>query len=235
MLLLISGIYGFRDIAGFAAIRESALMDNTYLILGILLTSCVINAVGDVFLLWGVRYTNWQPGIEALAKTPVKYVLFGSLIGMVIIPAWFLILPYLANIGSTAGRIAFMSFAIYVSAVFTFHVSFSFVALGVQASGDLKVKFERIVGLIAGYSFLAAIVFTVSMIFLGVEREISMTWFHYITLPLFTIIGIQMVLGKVLKRLPYYRAVSGTVAMALFFIGFMDMVRRNPEIFCCVW
>lgn len=206
-------------------------MSTAWIVFTVLMASCLINAIGDVILLWGVRNTNWEPGLEALAQTPERFVLFGSLLGLLVIPAWFLICPYLANIDGLAGKIAFMSFATYVAAVFSFHVCYAFVGVGIQALDSLQPKFEPLVGIIAGYSFLAATIFTVAMIFAGLTKAISMSWFHYATLPVFTIILFQMALGNVFKSVPYFQAASGTFAMALFFYGFIDMVSRNPNVF----
>ena len=200
------------------------------LVLIALLVACALNAIGDVILLWGVRETNWQPGIEALAKTPEPYVVFGSMLGLATIPVWFLIAPYLAQVPGLAGRVAFFSYLTYVAGVFAFHLCYAFVGVGVQASEALKAKFAPLVQAIAGYSFLAAVVFTVAMIVSGASKSVQAEWYHYATLPLFTIILFQMVLGQVLKGVPYYWAASGTVAMAAFFIGFIDLVRRNPDL-----
>ena len=206
-------------------------MDHTALVLAALLASCVINAIADVFLLWGARYTNYEPGLPALQKTPEKYLLFGSLIGLVILPVWFLICFYLTEISGPAGLMAFLVFAAYVAAVLCFHVCYAFVGLGIQRDAFLEEKFEPVVKTVAGFSFLLAILFTGTMIFIGATDRVAMTWLHYATLPLFTIIFFQMILGRLLRFIPYFQAFSGTLAMAAFFYGFMDMVAANPGIF----
>ncbi|MEM6683805.1 MAG: hypothetical protein AAF607_16340 [Pseudomonadota bacterium] len=200
------------------------------LVLSLLLIACAVNAAADVVLLWGVGETDAGPGIEALAKTPERFVIFGSMIGLLIIPVWFLIAPYLARIPGVAGNIAFYSYLIYVAGVFAFHLCYAFVGLGVQANAQLEAKFAPLVQGIASYSFLASIVFTVALGVSGFTKSVAMQWYHYAALPLFTIIFFQMILGSALKSFPHVQSALGVFAMAVFFIGFMSLVRQNPAL-----
>lgn len=203
---------------------------NETIILIVLAVSCMLNAIGDIYLLHGVRYTQWQPGLDALSKTGEKHIMWGSLSGLATIPAWFLIVPYLANFEGVAGFVSLLSYCIYVAATFAFHLCYCFVGLSVRKHTDLIKSFEPLVGTIAGYSFVSAIVFSIAWVLFGTNDTITMNWFHWLTTPLVTIVLMQMVLGRLLRKVPYFLVICGPIAMFIFFYGFIDFIRLNPQL-----
>lgn len=197
----------------------------------ILLLSCFANIVADIFLLHGVRHTGWQPGLDALEKTPPRFILGGSLAGFVTITPWFLLLLPLSAIPDTPGMIGLVSYAIFIAAMMVFHISYAFVGLAIQSDPDLKIPFSKIIGAIAGVSALSGFIFSVPIVWLGLNGNLNMNALHYISLPTVSILLFQLILGTALKRLPYYLAISGNLAMALFFYGFFDLMALNPHVF----
>ncbi len=203
-------------------------MLNTMLI--ILVISSLLNIVADILLLWGIKDTNWEPTVESIKKTPTSFLLIGSLSGLVILPFWFFPVTYLMRIPGIAGQIAAYSYLTYIATLIVFHVSYSFVGIGIKECDALNDKFERIITAIAGYSMLLFLIFTGAMVYLGLTSTLNMSWYHYFTLPAFTIIFFRII-AKILKSVPYIAAVSGTLAMLTFFIGFVNMISRNITVF----
>jgi len=199
-------------------------------VLIILIVSSLFNIVADIMLLWGIKHTKWEPNLESILKTPTKLLLIGSLSGLIILPFWFIPIRYLAKIPGIVGQIALYSYLLYITVLIFFHVAYAFVGIGAKESATLYKKYETIITAIAGYSFLLSIIFTGAMIYLGVTNILDMSWCHYITLPTFAIM-IFRIISTVFKKVPYLVAISGTLAMLTFFIGFIHMVSNNVIIF----
>ncbi|MEM9669888.1 MAG: hypothetical protein AAF950_13260 [Pseudomonadota bacterium] len=197
----------------------------------ILLIALALNAVGDVFLLRGARETNYESGLAALEKTSDKDIRFGALLGLLVIPPWALILPHLSDIPGTAGPIAIFAWATYVAAVFAFHMSYAFVGPAIKLAPELKKPFGKLVMTIALYSLLAATVVSLALAWAGATGTLTMTWYHYATLPMLIILFFQAVLGRIFRRIPYFPIICGPMAMAVFFIAFYDMMRLNSGVF----
>ncbi|MEM7660647.1 MAG: hypothetical protein AAF292_00255 [Pseudomonadota bacterium] len=206
-------------------------MDVGEIHLAILLVALTLNAIGDVFLLRGAREVNYEPGLDALERTSESDIRFGALLGLLVIPPWFLILPYLSDIPGAAGLTATLAWATYVAAVFAFHLGYAFVGPAIKRDPSLKAQLGKLIGLIALYSMLTAIIASIALAYAGFSGSLDMSWYHYATLPAVTVIFFQAVLGGIFKRVPHFQIICGPLAMAAFFIGFFDMVNNNAGVF----
>ncbi len=181
--------------------------------------ACLANAIGDVFMLYGVRYTNWEPGVEAMQQTPERYIKWGALSGLVTVSAWFLLVPAAAQVGGGIGWALALAFCFYVGVTLSFHVSYLFVGLGVKADNTLAEPFAGLLGLISAASFLGAV--SVSVLWAVDLFMRSASLFYLACTPAFTILFFQMFMGRFLGRAPYYKVVAGPIAMVAFFAGFL--------------
>lgn len=193
----------------------------TSLTFAVLTAAVLANAVGDVFMLWGVRFAG-EPGVEAMRKTPDSYLRWGALSGLVTVNAWFLLVPAAAQLTDTVGWSIALSHCTYVAVTLSFHVAYVFVGLGVKKSETLEGPFSQLLGLLAAASFLCALAISVSW-GLDVARR-SGDWRYLAGTPTVTILFFQMCLGAVLRRVPYYQVVAGPLAMLVYFGAFFSYV-----------
>ena len=181
--------------------------------------ACVANAIGDIFMLYGIRYTNWEPGAEAIRQTPDVYLRWGALSGLVTVSAWFLLVPAMATLGWAIT----LAYCVYVGVTLAFHVSYIFVGLGVKADAGLAGPVSSLIGLLSGVSFLAAAV--TSLLWAVHLFASGASWFYLLATPAATIVILQVLLGRLLGRtVPYYIVVAGPLAMIAFFAGFLHYV-----------
>ncbi|MEM7217331.1 MAG: hypothetical protein AAF515_03130 [Pseudomonadota bacterium] len=188
-------------------------------VLCLLAAACLANAVGDCFLLRGVRHTDWDPGIEALRRNDDAHLKWGSLTGMFTIGCWFLLTPYAMGLGGVLGLAFTLSYLLYVAVTLAFHLSYGFVGLGVKASPDLEKPFRGLLGPIVLTSFLSALACSVAWAAHILMSGASL-W-YLLTTPVATVVFFQMLFGRALARVPYYLVVSGPIAMFAFFAGFL--------------
>ena len=204
-------------------------MSNSVL-LGVLLCSCALNAAADILLLNGARQTNWKPGLEALAKTPPRFVTIGALAGLVTIPPWFLLAVPLTRLDGTSGLIALISYCTYVAACLSFHLSYAFVAPAIRSNPDLIDGMGKLVAAVAGSSMVAATVFTLSLAWLAFTGTLNVSGVAWLSFLALTVVGFQVLAGALLGRLPFYLVISGNVAMAAFFFGFVELMDLSPAL-----
>lgn len=197
----------------------------------ILLAACALNAVGDVILLWGARHTNWEPGLSALAQTPPKMVLVGSLMGLLTIPCWFVIAPFLIRVPGWPGAMAFYAYLAFVASAFAFHLSYAFIGPALRKNPELENDFKAPLSAMLSFTFLMSVIASGALAVAGLSGAIDMSWYHYILLPALAIILVQMAFGNALKAVPFAKIAAGPVAMAAFFCSFLDVVRLNEVMF----
>ena len=89
----------------------------------LLASACAANMVADIYLLNGVKETNWQPALTALIKTGFVFVKWVALSSIVLIPVWFLIVPYILELGGSIGYFAVIFWCSYVGITLAFHTS----------------------------------------------------------------------------------------------------------------
>lgn len=200
-------------------------------VLILLIGACALNAISDILLFWGAQHTGWEVSSDAILKTPRRYLLIGSLAGLFILPVWFLPTLYLAQIDGGAGTIATLSYVVYIAAVLFYHVSYSFIGISIQAHHAVAETYETITMGLGIYLMLLSLVFTVTIIYLSVQGMLTLQWYHYATLPFPAVLIVQFGLGNLLRRVPWFQIVSGTLSMSVFFVGFIDLIARNPSVF----
>lgn len=54
-----------------------------------------------------------------------------------------------------------------------------------------------------------------------------MNIFQYISLPFFSFIIFQLMLGKILKKIPHFSSVAGTLGMIISLIGTISIMTGN--------
>lgn len=182
----------------------------------ILSCACIANAIGDVFMLYGIRYTDWKPGTKAMTHTPDSYLVWGALSGLVTISAWFVLVPHAVEINWAVALL----YCWYVGVTLAFHVAYLFVGLGVKAESNLAKPFARYLGMVTLCSFVTALFVSVAW-----AVDIFSTqapWWYLLFTPTATIVAVQMLLGRILIRVPYIQVISGPLAMWVFFTGLLS-------------
>ncbi|MEM6448624.1 MAG: hypothetical protein AAF704_18960, partial [Cyanobacteria bacterium P01_D01_bin.123] len=89
-------------------------------------------------------------------------------------------------------------------------------------------RFEPLVSIIKLTSFGFALIFSV---FWGlITVNIGASWLYLLFSPVVTILFFLMVLGRFLRKVPYYLVISGPLAMLVFFAGFLHFSANQIEI-----
>ncbi|MEO0768689.1 MAG: hypothetical protein AAFY72_04535 [Cyanobacteria bacterium J06649_4] len=157
--------------------------------------------------------------MTALIKTADRDLVFGSLFGLVTIPPWFLLLPFLAQLPGWPGLVALLSYAAYVAVTLAFHVSYGFIGLAIKVNHALSDRFTPLVNVLKITSFGFALLFSIAW---GVAiLSAGAPWLYICFGPVSTIVVFLLLLGQFLKRVPYYLIVSGPLAMLTFFGAFL--------------
>ncbi|MEM1230692.1 MAG: hypothetical protein AAGI15_09155 [Pseudomonadota bacterium] len=182
----------------------------------------VANAVGDAFMMYGLRKTNGRPGAQAIQQTPDGYLRWGGLSGLVTVSAWFLLVPMMTSINGWQGTGLLLSYCFYVAVTLSFHVSYVFMALGVKAQPTLIEPLGRLFAWLRLASFVGLVLVTVfwSADLLLTQRSLA----YLLTTPLVTVMVLQLLGARFLRPYPVLMVASGPLAMLVFFAGFLHYV-----------
>lgn len=202
---------------------------NQSLLICVLTFSCLTNVVLDILLLWGVRETGWDPGIDALIYTPEQFNNWGALGGLFTITCWFALVPSLNRLEGWAGQVAMFGYCAYVASLILFHGSYAFIGIALRRTPDLLDVFLPLVELVVSFSAFSMLVVSLALAYLGFTKSLVFRWYHYLGLPFVSVLIFSVVFGYFLSNVPYYLAISGTVAMLAFFLSFLHQLRLTKD------
>lgn len=193
----------------------------------IIVLSCLSNMVADLFLSSGRDYRQQQTTLEQIRKTPEKNLLISAILGLVSLGFWQTPLYFLQHLTGTFGGVAMVSFAVFIGSIMAFH-PICCMCLHLVKADEAKEKIAMQYIKYSGWiCFLPMSVFTVTMIVMGVSGELAMQWYHYLGLPLFAVIIIQFGLGRLLKKVPYFSGISGTLSMMISLLLLVHLLHSN--------
>lgn len=190
------------------------------LIFVILAVACLTNAIGDGFMLYGVRFTQWKPGVEALSRTPDAYpsmecpVRLADGVGLVLVGAHHGRARWEDRVGDDPRVLRLCRRDAGLPCVLRLRRArrpSAAVPYGaIRPVGPHSSGHELLVGS-GGERALG-----------GGPRGARRALGIPLTSPVVTIVGFQKVLGRVLGTLPYALVVAGPLAMLRFFAGFLS-------------
>ncbi len=200
---------------------------NTILIT-IIIVSGISNMIADILLVSGKDYSKKNQSREDRVKnTPTNHIIISGILGLVSIAFWTVPIYYLAKIQTIGGTVAMFSFAAYISTLTAFHVACSYSTLCYKLNGEgesvLLKKILKWHGLI---SVVWSGIYTFTMIYLSFDI-LKLGVLHYVTLPLFSMIIIQFILGKLLNKIPHFSSIAGTLGMVISFLGTISIMIEN--------
>ena len=190
--------------------------------IALVLGATILHGISDVLLLWGIRSSDGKAGIEVLVHTPRKFLLIGAFLGFLTIPFWFIPGIYLLRIEGPLGTIIFLSFVTHIATLLLFHISYAFIGVGIQKDSSLIENFAPLLRGIGAYSMAVALLVSILLMVAAGQGAITLRWYHYTALPFFSILIIQGLISRLLKVIPFFQAVSGTIAMGYSLISLID-------------
>jgi hypothetical protein len=200
---------------------------NTILI-SLIVVSGLTNMIADLFLVSGKdRKIKNQSNLDSAEKTPVNHLFISGILGLISISFWVVPVYYLSKLPTVVGLIALFSFSMYIVAVAAFHVVASFCILILKFNHDKEAFLSKIIKTYGSVCILFSLIYTAAMMILSFSGSLNMQVWHYPTLPLFSMILIQFILGNVLKRIPYFSSVAGTLSMMISFLSTIHIMLIN--------
>lgn len=200
------------------------MADTSFTVVALILAgAAILNAYADYRLLRGVRYTDWDPGFDALVLSSFDDLRVGTWLGGLTVVCWLaLLLPMATALPNELHLLPL--YAAYVGATLVFHVAYGFAGVMVKQQPELKALAESWVTKLALCSFLTGAVF--SIVWAVEIWRLPVSSLYYLATPAAAIVIFQFVIGRLLRRVPYYLAVSGPIAMFWFFAGFLLFSRE---------
>ncbi len=198
------------------------------LIIIIVVISAIINMIADILLQSGRDYSNLkQSNLEVIRATKEQHLFVSAIMGVLAISCWQAPLYLLMKVPLLSGKILFFSFLLMINSISVFHVACC-MAFHIYKVNEEKEKIAtKYLSVFGSCIFLFGLIYTGTMIYLGYNGVLKLNVFHYLTLPLPSVILIQFTLGRILKRLPYFSPVSGTLSMLVSIIATVNILKTN--------
>ncbi|MGO1369972.1 hypothetical protein [Senegalia sp. (in: firmicutes)] len=198
------------------------------IIITIIIISGISNMIADILLYSGKDHKNKnQTKEERVMRTPDKNIIISGILGLISVSFWILPNYYLSKINTSIGFITMTSFGIFIVSLATFHVVCCFIMIFYKWNNDM---IERLLKLMNSYRLVCVFyagIYTLSMIYLSIDEVLKMNIFQYISLPFFSFIIFQLMLGKILKKIPHFSSVAGTLGMIISLIGTISIMTGN--------
>ncbi len=195
----------------------------------IIIISGITNMIADVLLVSGRDYSKKDQTKEERAQnTPNKHIELSGILGLISIIFWTAPLYYLSKLTTTiGGTVAMISFAIFIITLATFHAVCAYSILCYKYNNDAKELVTKTIKSYGMVSIIFSSIYTFSMIYLSLNGILKMNILHYFTLPLFSMIIVQFILGALLKRIPHFSSVAGTLGMIISLLGTVNIMIIN--------
>lgn len=192
------------------------------LILTVIIISGITNMIADIFLSSG-RKNSKQTRLDIIKNTPDKHLFISAFLGSISIGAWLVVLVYLAQLPTVLGQLTMISYALFIAFIITFHVSCSY-AFYVAKHDETKYDYmKKVLGFFMGMCTLLGAIVTALLIALNVQGIISLNLWQILFLPLFATLIIQMGIGTLLKKVPYFQTIAGTLATVISIISLITV------------
>lgn len=185
----------------------------------IIIVTGLSNMIADIFLVSGKNHKDDQTRYDQITETPYQHLHISGVLGLLSIAFWVTPLYYLKDLSTAVGILSMFSFVMYIMSIQTFHVACSYVMICYKLNGKPFDDVGKVLKIYGAICILFSLIYTGSMIYLSVTGVISMSILQYITLPVFSMIIFQVVLRGILKKIPHYTSVAGTLGMMVSLLG----------------
>lgn len=200
-----------------------------YTIIGVIvLVSSLVNMFADILLVSGKDYQNKaQTKEERAFNTPDRHLVNSGFIGFVAIMFWTTPGILLAQLPTIAGKLAFITYVMFSVSLAVFHVMVAYSTLCSKHNVQLLSMIKRFVLAYGVVAIVLSAVFSFAIIYLAVTAKLVLYPIHFILLPLFSMIIIQFILGRLLREVPYYSAIAGTLGMLVSMLNIVHFMTIN--------
>ncbi len=197
----------------------------------LVVVSGITNMVADVFLVSGKDHKiNNQPMIDVARNTPDKHIKLSGMIGLISLSFWLSVLYYLSYLKGNIGIITMISYAVYIGCIMVFHVVCSYIFLLGKHTEMSEKSLNKIFIFYAGACVVSSTLYSGLMLYLGISGILKINFIQYITLPLFSTIIVQFILGNLIK-IKYFSSVSGTLGMIISMLSTISIIAGNFNVF----
>ncbi len=194
----------------------------------IIVVSGLTNMIADVLLQSGRLYSDGQQSdMDVVLATKESHLFISAVLGAVSISCWQAPLFLLMKVGGTIGTLLQLSFLFMISCITVFHVVCCMGFHLYKANQEKEKAATQYLQVFGPLTFIPGLVYTVAMIYAGLTGTLHLEWFHYATLPILSIIVIRFIMGKMLKRVPYFAPVSGTLSMIVSLLSLLHIMAIN--------
>ncbi len=186
------------------------------------------NMVADYLLYSGKETANSNQTKQEIAMaTPEKNIVNSALLSVVSLMFWLTPSYFLAQVDSIFGKIAFFSLAMYIVSLVGFHVMVCYTVLAYKYKPEKEVFLGKYIAYYAVISIIVVSVYTGAMLFLGLKGILVMRLWHYLSLPLFSVMFFQLILSKILKRIQHYDSIAGSISIVISLLSLTHVMLIN--------
>ncbi len=186
------------------------------------------NMVADYLLYSGKDAANPNQTKQEIALvTPEKDIVNSALLSLVSIMFWLVPSYFLTLVNTIFGKMAFFSLAMYVVSLVGFHIMVCYTVLVYKYKPEKETFLGKYIPYYAMISIITASIYTGSMIILGLKGVLVMRVWHYLSLPLFSVIIFQFILSKVLKKINHYDSVAGSISIIISLLSLIHIMWIN--------
>lgn len=195
----------------------------------IIITTCITNAYADLLLASGDKRQgeglSYIDKYFAIAKTNTySNQIKSGIIGGVSIGSWMLLIYFLLKIdGGIWSTLAILTYAIFCGINMLTHVLTTSIFQIIKSKDAPERELKKY---LLFYSIVCTVfgtLFSFIMGYMGVVGILPMRWYHYITLPICTIILVQFVLGTLVKN-DKFEIIAGTLGQCISMLMIINLI-----------
>ena len=197
------------------------------LIIALIVLSCASNVVADIYLMSGKTKVPGQTHRDRIDRTPLNHLMISGILGLVSILFWLTPAYYLAQLPGTAGALALLFFAAYIASLTTFHVMCAYALMCYKFSEEALPTVGKSIRMYGLVCMATSGLYTASMLFLSYSGALHISLLQALTLPFFSILIVQKLLGRVFHKVHHFSSVAGTLSMLVSLLGTVWIMIEN--------
>ncbi len=197
---------------------------DVFIILIVVLSSFA-NIIADLLLVSG-RNKNLkkQSSFDIAKSTSEKNIKLSAIIGAFAISLWLFVLFFLKRIEGKIGLYINLSYALFIISIVFLHISWSKIFLLAKHPNLSEHNFNKKLILYIIPSTLFCFIFSGLMIYVGVVGILKMTFLHYLLLPMFSVVLLQLLAILKIKYLDILYGSYATIAMLLSMLSIIHLI-----------
>ncbi len=199
------------------------------LIITIIIVSSITTIIADLLLTSGRYVTKEkQTDLEIIKNTKYKNLVISAILGSVSILFWMSILYYLMQLKGTIGFFTSLTFAMYIGSIAVFHSVVAFAYYIVKKDENDFKHLGKIMSYFVMACVITSVAFTSLMLVLAINGTLKLSILNYLTLPFFSTILIQFILGSIMNKFTrWFKPISGTLSMLVSFLSLINIMINN--------